>query len=171
MSTAAKNPRGRPRTPENTALIGALIARQDAMSERTARRLEQLHKEYVPLAAVERLWRAMSRQARDRFATLPDDFLARRPALADPAEVHTVLRSLIREALEPLADEAEASEVTEADWPQEPRPTVTRLPAARAQSARLQVALMRFRARIQHLPANWLPGGSSARRPRKGSSE
>jgi hypothetical protein len=158
MTTAATKPHGRPRTPENTALIGALIARQDAMSERTARKLEQLHKAWVPLAGVERLWLAMSRQVRDRFATLPNDFLARRPALADPAEVHTMLRSLILEALEPLADEAEASEVTEAEWPQEPQPTVTRsstLAAARAQSARLQVDLMRFRARCRHVPLGW----------------
>ena len=174
MKTAAKRPPGRPRKLENTALIGALIEKQDALAERSAGKLEALHTAYVPLAGVERLWLAMSRQARDRFENLPAQYLARRPALVDPANVHRVLRELILEALEPLADEGEVTAMTEAEWPQEPAPIVTRsstLAAARAQAARLQVALMQFKARIQHLPANWPPGVSSARRPRKRSSE
>ncbi|MDO8474586.1 MAG: hypothetical protein Q7W02_00080 [Candidatus Rokubacteria bacterium] len=153
-----KKPRGRPVKPESTALIDALIGRQDQMARRTAGKIEQIYKDHVSLVGADYLVAKMGREARERFGRLPDEFLARRSSVEHPEVAREVLRDLIAEVLTEWPDPAWAELEAYQDL-EEPRPAaVTRshsLADARAQAARLQTAHMQLKARCRSLPANW----------------
>jgi hypothetical protein len=139
-----------------TPLGRALIARQDQFATRWAAQIAQLLAAHVSLAAAEARWQAISHRARARCAQLPDAFVAARPDLIAPAQVASVLRALVEEALAELDTGGPIKEGSEnvAEAP----PLVRRsrsLADARAQAARLQVRLMQLKSRVHALPPEW----------------
>jgi hypothetical protein len=152
MTTAAKNPRGRPRTHENTELITALIAKQDAMSERTAGEIAAILSRHISADAAEWLWRRISREARVRLGALPARAAARTPGLAHPDVVRfleTQIDAILTDArMAPDDGVRIRAHPPAAEQP----PTVMRsrmLSQARGQLARLQTDLMDLKARIR----------------------
>jgi hypothetical protein len=147
---AAKHPRGRPRTEANTLLVQALIGRQDAMSQRTARKITEILSAYIPVATVEILWREQCRQARMVLGAIPDRAVAQ-IAISDPGTLHKYLSEAIRTALEELAGGADDGAPLPELPPAETPPVVRRshtLAEARAQCANLQTYLMDLKGRI-----------------------
>jgi hypothetical protein len=147
----AKRRRGRPRQPEHTALISALIARQDAMSARTYDKIAEIRRTYIRADHVAIAARRIRRQVRTAFLVdFPARVASQLPIFAAPDTV-TALKDLLEEALEPLGPD-DGGPLPEAD-PEEgvPPAAVTRsrtLAAARAQSAQLHAYLITLRQRI-----------------------
>jgi len=144
----APGPRGRPRNPQNTLLIEALIGRQDAMSRRTARRINEILDAHVNVGAAAFVWARMCRTARAKFA----EFIERACATIRPGDpvYRDGLTQLVAEVIEDLRDDLFGPAPAKMP-PEEPRPraTVSRtLAEARAQSANLAVRLMDLKARI-----------------------
>jgi hypothetical protein len=147
-----RRPRGRPRDPATSDLSRALIERQDALTERRARDLAELRARYVDesVAAAERL--EARRMLVDRMLRVP---AAVAPAIAElesPDDVHRLLESAIREALEDIAN-AYARSAEPGDCAAAPRVSVRRrsrsLAVARARAADAQTALITFRERLR----------------------
>lgn len=146
----APRPPGRPRNPANTILIEALIARQDAMSRRTARRINDILDTHVNIGAAAYVWARGCRLARARMAVLVDTMCTK---LGQRSGLRAEIEPLVAEALEELHDDAIGPPPAEMP-PEEPRPRVLTshtLAEARAQSARLQTFLMDLRARVVRL--------------------
>jgi hypothetical protein len=144
-----KKPRGRPVKPETTALVMALIGRQDAMAERTAGKIAAILREHVRLEDVEIVWRRICRQARAELGAIPALAAARIPNLG--AAGTTVLEEEIGAILTEMDGGPDDGSPLPPLAPEEKPPTVKRsttLSAARAQVANLQTHLMTLRARI-----------------------
>jgi len=151
-ATKAKRPRGRPRKRENTALIASLIAVQDAMSRRTYGKIKAFWREHLRSEDVMREQVEIATLIRARCEAIPDRVAEPIMQLAgNPEAIRALLAAEIRQTLQALADElSKAAEgpVTD-DRPADgyPKPTRSRtLAAARSQSARLKVELMRLKS-------------------------
>jgi hypothetical protein len=140
------------------------------MSRRAADKIEQILRDFVPLADVDALHARMAREVRARCRRLPDQFVASRPpgpAGEDPEVIRRVLQRLIHEASSEISAglEDEDGPVMKLEKQQDAAwarvPVVTRstsLAAARAQLAKLQVEYMQLKARLGRLPVGWPSG-------------
>jgi hypothetical protein len=132
----------------DSTLVAALIARQDAMSRRTAARITAILDAYMPAADAARLWISLAEPARARLAAIPDECAA--VGLSSPGVV--TLRTMIAEILTETLVVTEEDRAHAAEPPStEPRPVVVRsrtLARARAQSASLMARLIDLKGRI-----------------------
>jgi hypothetical protein len=131
-------PAGRPRTAANTALIQAMIDKQDALARRTRRHIVRFHHEHLDVQAVSVAWLAIARRARAAIGTLPGRAAAVIPELAADPGRYAALVALVETVLAELGpDDGSPLPPLPAD---DPVPTVRRshsLPQARAQALRL----------------------------------
>ena len=152
-----RRPRGRPRDPATSDLSRALIERQDALTDRRARDLAELRARYIDesVAIAERL--EARQMLVDRMLRVP---AAVAPAIAEletPDDVHRLLESAIREALEDVANAyARSAESVggAAAPPVSVRHRSRSLAVARARAADAQTALMAFRERLRSSAAS-----------------
>jgi hypothetical protein len=144
--------RGRPKSPATTTLMDALTRKQDAMSRRTARKINELLAAHIPLASAAYAWAAVVRAARTRLGRLPDEVVARlAPAIEDAPRLRAATVELVGAALAELGESDRFGTPPAQELPPEARASArrsTNLAAARAQSAELAVRLMDLRARI-----------------------
>jgi hypothetical protein len=142
-----RRPRGRPRLASTSELVNALTAKQVAMAERVASRINALLAAHVRRADVSARWLDTVGVIRAKFETLPN-----RIATTVPGVDVAVVRVLLDDALEELVVTAEDRALA-ALPPEPPEKRAIVLPAAtlteaRAQLARLQTRLMDLRGRI-----------------------
>jgi hypothetical protein len=151
MKTRTGRPRGRPRKPQTTRLIAALIAKQDAMSRRTARKINDLLATHVLAESVDLLRRHERRRARRCIERVMAAAAPRIATLTDPDAVERLLEEEIHALLLELADGAMEVEPLPPLPPDEPQARVCRsetLAEARGQHARLQARLIGLKERI-----------------------
>jgi hypothetical protein len=147
-----RRPRGRPRDPATSDLSRALIERQDALAERRARDLAELRARYLDesVAVAERL--EARQMLVDRMLRVPAAVAPAIAELENPDDVHRLLESAIREALEDIAN-AYARSAESAGCAAAPPVSVRHrsrsLAVARARAADAQTALMAFRERLR----------------------
>lgn len=138
---------GRPKSPATTALVGALIAKQDAMSARTATRINDFLAEHIPAALVESSWYHHVTRARRHLQEIAARAQRRIPHLTD--QDVACLAQLVDEALEELGSPAPPRGPMP---PREPAAEVHRstcLAEARGQCARLQARWINLRQRVR----------------------
>ncbi|MPZ16577.1 MAG: hypothetical protein GEV06_01490 [Luteitalea sp.] len=147
--------RGRPRKRQNTELVSALCAKQDAMARRLAGQVREILGSHV--RAVEADWeRAHSdRLIRERCLRIPQELTSQVATLTDASQVTALIDQHIRSALTEVADRLERE-----PCPAYPgrRPAMLRVPGpikpsrslalARARCARLAGQLMDLRRSI-----------------------
>jgi hypothetical protein len=144
-------------------LVRALIARQDAMSRRTAAAIRTFLTEYVPADAAALTWRRICREVRAAIGTIQP----RAAALIAPGQ-HEAFAALVANVLTELNDADDDGRPLPDLPPPEPAPRVTRsrsLAEARAQHAMLQARLIDLRGRIAPLsaPMPWSRSRDGAR--------
>jgi hypothetical protein len=150
------------RAAPNTALISTLIARQDAMGRRVARKINTFLAEHVIVAEAALSCANVARLSREKFGPNFVEKLVKRVAPDDPETFRTECGGLVADALanfdrlEKLFGPPPATRP-----PEEPRAVVHRsrtLAEARAQLAHLQTRHMDLQARIVPLRALEEPG-------------
>jgi hypothetical protein len=147
----ATTTRGRPKNPAITSLVESLIGRQDAMSRRTAARINAILDSHVSRDAAAFVWAQHTAAVRVRLARFVDDAVARL-APTQPEPLRGVLAELVAEALAALRPDAFGPVPNAAPLEEEPRPVVRRsgsLAAARGQHADLQTKLLNLHMRIR----------------------
>jgi hypothetical protein len=147
--------RGRPRKPETTELMKALIARQDSLSKRSARQIRILLERYVPREVIVEAEAAFTAHLRKRCAQAAKELTAPVTAATTSGDVFRIMDTYIREMLTEIADDE--------SWHPRPRPrrvipalvpppthlwTSRSLAAARARAARLGSQLRDLRGLI-----------------------
>src|SRR5262245_36251846 len=135
---------GRPRSPANTELVAALIARQDAMARRTQRRIADFLARHVLVSEVEQDLTYARGVVAESLLALPSQLAPRIATMTSPEEIHRLLSDEIRSVLI-CASHRLRGAATDDQAPsiRPPRPRRSRtLAQARAQNARLGAVLI-----------------------------
>jgi hypothetical protein len=152
----------------NTKLVQALIDKQDAMSRRTARKINELLDTHVLGEAIDLLRQHETRRARLCIERVMAAAAPRIATLTDPDAVERLLEEEIHAVLLELADGAMEVEPLPPLPPDEPQARVRRsetLAEARGQHAQLQARLIELKER--RIPfAEWERRRARAQRPK-----